>query len=221
MSPTCPEMPLTLGPHQDQRDLARVPVAGHAAVVVVNSLETDLILQAEDKYDGVHPHGKLGRKRAGEQVARREETGKEQHWVTFVSTGRGATRGVQLLPKPASEASLMPFSSLAQHTWVRAHTCFPSRPPCLQSQTRPSSPRECPPLYRLGLWKAPSTHRADLGTDRQGDPAASCCTLNSLQRPPRKPRWDPEKGLLLWGPTAQKSSTPNRRGLRIVKICCG
>ena len=61
----------------------------------------------------VHPHGKLGRKRAGEQVARREETGKEQHWVTFVSTGRGATRGVQLLPKPASEASLMPFSSLA------------------------------------------------------------------------------------------------------------
>ena len=67
-------MPLTLGPHQDQRDLARVPVAGHAAVVVVNGLETDLILQAEDKYDGVHPHGKLGRKRAGEQVARREET---------------------------------------------------------------------------------------------------------------------------------------------------
>ena len=67
MSPTGPEMPLTLGAHQDQRDLARVPVAGHAAVVVINGLETDLILQAEDKHDGVHPHGELRRKRAGEQ----------------------------------------------------------------------------------------------------------------------------------------------------------
>ena len=67
-------MPLTLGPHQDQRDLTRVPVVGHAAVVVVDGLETDLVLQAEDKYDGVHPHGKLGRKRAGEWGARSEET---------------------------------------------------------------------------------------------------------------------------------------------------
>ena len=147
MSPTGPEMPLTLGAHQDQRDLACVPVAGHAAVVVINGLETDLILQAEDKHDGVHPHGELRRKRAGERGEEGRDRGKEQHWVTFVSTGSGATRGVRLLPKPASEASLMPFSSLAQHTWDGAHTCFPPRPPCRQSQTRPSSPRECPPPY--------------------------------------------------------------------------
>ena len=67
-------MPLTLGPHQDQWDLACVAVVGHAAIVVVDGLEADLVLQAEDKYDGVHPHGELGRKRAGEQGARSEGT---------------------------------------------------------------------------------------------------------------------------------------------------
>lgn len=52
---------LTLGAHQHQRDLTGVSVVGHPAVVMVDSLETDLILQAEDKDDGVHPHGKLQR----------------------------------------------------------------------------------------------------------------------------------------------------------------
>lgn len=57
--------PLTLGPHEDQRDLARAAVVGHPAVVVVDGLEAYLVLQAEDKYDSVHPHGKLGRKGGG------------------------------------------------------------------------------------------------------------------------------------------------------------
>lgn len=52
---------LTLGSHQDQRDLARVAVVGHPAVVVVDCLETNFILQAEDKDNSVHPHGELGR----------------------------------------------------------------------------------------------------------------------------------------------------------------
>lgn len=67
--------PLTLGSHQHQRDLARAPVAGHPTVVVVNRLEADFILQAEDKYDSVHPHGKLGREEGEEAEELSEEWG--------------------------------------------------------------------------------------------------------------------------------------------------
>lgn len=65
---------LTLGPHQHEWNLTGVPIVGHSAIVVVDSLETDLILQAEDKNDRVHPHGKLQReewRRAAEGGRRR------------------------------------------------------------------------------------------------------------------------------------------------------
>lgn len=50
---------LTLGAHQHHGDVTGVAVVGHSAVVVVNSLEADLILQAEHEDDSIHPHGKL------------------------------------------------------------------------------------------------------------------------------------------------------------------
>ena len=57
---------LTLCSDQNQRNLCSVAVVGHAAVVVVHSLEADLILQTEHKDDSVHPQGKLGEEREGE-----------------------------------------------------------------------------------------------------------------------------------------------------------
>lgn len=50
---------LTLRAHQHHGHLSRVPVAGQAQKVVIDRLETDLVLQAEDEHHGVHPGGKL------------------------------------------------------------------------------------------------------------------------------------------------------------------
>lgn len=50
---------LTLRAHQHHGHLGRVPVAGQAQEVVIDRLETDLILQAEDEHHGIHPGGKL------------------------------------------------------------------------------------------------------------------------------------------------------------------
>lgn len=53
------EVEQTLRSDQNQRQVGRVPVAGQAAVVVVDGLEADLVLQAEDEDDGVHPQSEL------------------------------------------------------------------------------------------------------------------------------------------------------------------
>lgn len=50
---------LTLRPHQHHGNLCRVPVAGKTQEVVINCLEADLILQAEDEHHRVHPGSKL------------------------------------------------------------------------------------------------------------------------------------------------------------------
>lgn len=50
---------LTLRPHQHHGNLCRVPVAGKTQEVVINGLEADLILQAEDEHHCVHPGSKL------------------------------------------------------------------------------------------------------------------------------------------------------------------
>lgn len=50
---------LTLGSHQYHWNFTSVTIVCHPAVVVVNSLEADFIFQAEDKYNSIHPHGKL------------------------------------------------------------------------------------------------------------------------------------------------------------------
>lgn len=49
----------TLRANQHQRQVRRVPVGGEAAEVVVDGLEADLVLQAEDEDYGVHPQRKL------------------------------------------------------------------------------------------------------------------------------------------------------------------
>lgn len=49
----------TLRADQHQRQVRRVPVVGEAAEVVIDRLEADLVLQAEDEDDGVHPQSKL------------------------------------------------------------------------------------------------------------------------------------------------------------------
>lgn len=61
-----PTGPLTLRAHQHHGHLAGVAEAAEAQEVVVHCLEADLILQAEDKYNSVHPHGKLGREEGGQ-----------------------------------------------------------------------------------------------------------------------------------------------------------
>lgn len=49
----------TLRPDQDHGDLCCVPVAGQTQEIVVDCLETDLILQTEDKHHSVYPRSKL------------------------------------------------------------------------------------------------------------------------------------------------------------------
>lgn len=49
----------TLRANQHQRQVRRVPVGGEAAEVVVDGLEADLVLKAEDEDYGVHPQRKL------------------------------------------------------------------------------------------------------------------------------------------------------------------
>lgn len=49
----------TLRANQHQWQVPWVSVGGEAAEVVVNGLETDLVLQAEDEDDGIDPQRKL------------------------------------------------------------------------------------------------------------------------------------------------------------------
>lgn len=49
----------TLRADQHQREVSRVPVAGEAAEVMINSLEAVFILQTEDEDHGVNPQSKL------------------------------------------------------------------------------------------------------------------------------------------------------------------
>jgi len=53
---------LTLRSHQYHWNFTSVTIVSHTAVVVVNSLEANFIFQAEDKYNSIHPHGKLQNK---------------------------------------------------------------------------------------------------------------------------------------------------------------
>lgn len=55
---------LTLRSHQHHGNLGRVPVAGQTQEVVIDRLETDLILQAEDEHHSVHPGGKLSTRKS-------------------------------------------------------------------------------------------------------------------------------------------------------------
>lgn len=48
-----------MGSDEDHGDLSCVPVARQAQKVIVDCLEADLILQAEDKNHGVDPGGEL------------------------------------------------------------------------------------------------------------------------------------------------------------------
>lgn len=56
--------------HEHQGHLGGVAIVGHTAVVVVNRLEADLILQAEHEDDRVDPQGKLGREEKTGQTGR-------------------------------------------------------------------------------------------------------------------------------------------------------
>ncbi len=47
---------------KNERDLLHVPELGHLGVVVVDGVEASLVLQAEDKDDGVHPGSELKKK---------------------------------------------------------------------------------------------------------------------------------------------------------------
>ena len=231
-STACPRAPLTLGSHQDQRNLTRVPVVGHPAVVVVDRLETYLILQAEDKYNSVHPHGKLGRKEG--QVSGRnwvrssQRERKEQHQVTFMSTGRKAGRH----PSSQAASAVRCSASLGRHerpshprtTHLRwALSPFPPRPRCLQSNTRHSSPRECLPSGPTRPVEGKPHARQSRPGDRHGGrPCSFLFHPKPPKRPPRKPCWTPEMGLFLWVPTARKSSTSRGQLLRQHKrpSCC-
>ena len=57
----------TLRPHQHHGNLGRVPVAGQTHKVVVDGLEADLVLQAEDKHHRIHPGSELGGEGRGEE----------------------------------------------------------------------------------------------------------------------------------------------------------
>ena len=49
----------TLGADEDERDFANVAKLRHFRVVVVDGVETGLVLQTEDEDDRVHPRRKL------------------------------------------------------------------------------------------------------------------------------------------------------------------
>ena len=51
----------TLGSDENERDLVHAPVLRHLDVVVVDGVETGLVLQAEHEDDGVHPGRELKR----------------------------------------------------------------------------------------------------------------------------------------------------------------
>lgn len=94
-SPAGNQAALTLGAHQDHGDLTSVAIVGHAAVVVVNSLEADFILQAEHKDNSIHPHGKL-----------RDKNGKGQLWEEQLGGGR----------KKSQERNVLTFLQGKKHT---------------------------------------------------------------------------------------------------------
>lgn len=50
---------LTLSSHKHQGHICCVAVVGHTAVVMINSLKADLILQTKDENHCVHPQRKL------------------------------------------------------------------------------------------------------------------------------------------------------------------
>lgn len=50
---------LTLCAHQHHGHLCCVPVAGQAQEVVIDRLETNLVLQTENEHHSIHPGGKL------------------------------------------------------------------------------------------------------------------------------------------------------------------
>jgi hypothetical protein len=85
---------LTLGPHQHQREVAGAPIVGHSTVVVVDSLEAYLVLQAEDKYDRIHPHGELRREKGRARKLReaQEEGDTRASWNHLQSTLRYAKK---------------------------------------------------------------------------------------------------------------------------------
>ena len=49
----------TLCAHQDDGDFCSIAIVRHFGVVVIDGIETGLILQAEDKDDGIHPVSEL------------------------------------------------------------------------------------------------------------------------------------------------------------------
>ena len=57
---TCHEISLnTFHSHQNNRNINNVPVLRHSRVVLVNHAETQLIIQAEHKHDGIYPLSEL------------------------------------------------------------------------------------------------------------------------------------------------------------------
>lgn len=64
----------TLRADQHQRQVGGVPVVGEAAVVVIDGLKADLVLQAEDEDDGVDPESEL----QPEEERRKEEEEEEK-----------------------------------------------------------------------------------------------------------------------------------------------
>ena len=68
----------TLRSHQHHGNFRRVPVVGQTLEVVVDGLEADLVLQAEDKHHRIHPGGELGGKRRGGEREKRQQNNKKR-----------------------------------------------------------------------------------------------------------------------------------------------